>query len=242
MKRSWGAWLSGSVVIAIIALAFVSPQKMVSPGPLIAAHADLSSDCFACHSPGRGASADKCMGCHKPTEIGVRTTRGALIIPVKYKISFHQELIESDCMRCHRDHKGSILPEGERKPFAHTLLTVQVRNQCASCHSPPVDDIHRQVNDRCDQCHRQNSWTPATFDHNKYFALDRNHDAKCSTCHASRKFSEYTCYGCHEHSREKVQAAHLEEDIQQFDDCVKCHRSAQGESESGRSEGQRERD
>jgi hypothetical protein len=39
-------------------------------------------------------------------------------------------------------------------------------------------------------------------------------------------YSRYTCYGCHEHSPEKIRREHIEEGIRDFKNCVECHRSA----------------
>ena len=37
--------------------------------------------------------------------------------------------------------------------------------------------------------------------------------------------ANYTCYGCHEHSRSKIREEHLEEGIRDYENCVECHRS-----------------
>jgi hypothetical protein len=38
-------------------------------------------------------------------------------------------------------------------------------------------------------------------------------------------YASYTCYGCHEHSRSKIRAEHIEEGIRNYENCVECHRS-----------------
>jgi hypothetical protein len=83
----------------------------------------------------------------------------------------------------------------------------------------------------CAQCHQTQAWKPATFDHDKHFLLDENHNVSCVTCHAANDYSKYTCYGCHEHTPENVLREHREEGIRNLDNCVRCHRSAQGEGE-----------
>ena len=80
------------------------------------------------------------------------------------------------------------------------------------------------------------AWKPATFDHDKYFVLDRDHKATCETCHNNNDYSRYTCYGCHEHRPDKVREEHVEEGIQDFENCVECHRNA---SEEPRRQGER---
>ena len=38
-------------------------------------------------------------------------------------------------------------------------------------------------------------------------------------------FVDYTCYGCHEHSRSKIREEHVEEGIRDYENCVEGHRS-----------------
>ena len=45
------------------------------------------------------------------------------------------------------------------------------------------------------------------------------------TCHIDNDYSNYTCYGCHEHSRSKIREEHVEEGIYDYENCVECHRS-----------------
>jgi len=52
---------------------------------------------------------------------------------------------------------------------------------------------------------------PATFDHNQYFVLDRDHNARCVTCHLGNDYKRYTCYGCHEHTPDNIRREHIEE-------------------------------
>ena len=48
---------------------------------------------------------------------------------------------------------------------------------CETCHNAPADRLHRQFQGGCKSCHRTEAWKPATFDHNKFFVLDRDHEA-----------------------------------------------------------------
>ena len=78
----------------------------------------------------------------------------------------------------------------------------------------------------CSQCHSQERWTPATFDHDKYFVLDETTMTRCVTCHVRNDYRRYTCYGCHEHTADNIRREHIEEGIRDYSNCVKCHRSA----------------
>jgi hypothetical protein len=235
-------------LVVLVALAFVYPQLMLAPGALDKEHAGLSGNCFACHTPLRGATADRCIACHKLPDIGLRTTKGATIVNARpVKVSFHQELNDPNCMACHSDHAGPKLTQRSRKPFSHAMLREVARDRCETCHNAPADTLHKQMSGNCAQCHQPQAWKPASFDHDKFFPLDKDHNATCVTCHAGNNYNQYTCYGCHEHTPANMQAKHREEvGTENLDNCVRCHRSASGEGEGGgdgeRGKDERERD
>jgi hypothetical protein len=234
LKRPW-IWILICLNLGIVAvLVFVYPHLMVSPGPVVAGHAGIASDCFACHAPLRGASSARCVACHAVADIGLRTTKGQSLPPKATKVAFHQNLSEQNCMACHSDHASPKLTQGHRKAFSHAMLRTAVQDQCQSCHRSPADKLHRGVSGSCNQCHAQTAWKPAMFDHDKSFLLDADHKVQCSTCHTKNDYSTYSCYGCHEHTPDRIRAEHREEGIRDLDNCVRCHRSADGEgSESG---------
>lgn len=232
MTPRW-LWIGLSTLLAaIVALAFLFPHQMVSPGDLRPAHAALQQDCFACHQPFRGASPDRCVRCHVVAEIGRRTTKGA-VIPGSRIPPFHEALLEQDCMACHTDHPRPRLTRNLALTFDHALLKPDLRGRCATCHSPPTDNLHRGADLACGQCHSSQAWKPAMFEHSRYFSLASPHDAPCATCHVGGNFRTYTCYGCHEHQKARTEAEHLEEGIRNIENCVRCHRSADDEHGDG---------
>jgi hypothetical protein len=282
MKRPWVFSIIAVNLTILIALVFLFPHLMISPGPVIPAHAGIATDCFACHSALRGASPEHCQSCHVIADIGIRTTEGKALPKGKSKVAFHQQLLVQDCVACHSDHVGPKLTRHSRKPFSHSLIKPDVRTKCDSCHArpdnnlhknmqstvacnqchttdawksatfnhdllanntnlqcdgchrKPKDNFHRQIQGNCQQCHSVKQWKPSTFNHDRFFVLDRNHNVSCSTCHVNNDLSRYTCYGCHEHTPARIRAEHVEEGIRNFDNCVKCHRSANGEGGEGR--------
>jgi hypothetical protein len=246
MKSKWLWIVIAANLVVLVSLVFIYPHLMVSPGPLVPEHAELAKDCFACHAPLQGASAKRCVTCHALSDIGLRTSKGVAIVAAPMagksalKVSFHQELTEQNCMACHTDHAGPKLARRSSKKFSHALLREQTRERCATCHTAPGNAIHRNLSVGCTQCHKTEAWKPATFEHDKFFVLDRDHNVSCATCHTvSTDYRKYTCYGCHEHTVANVRREHEDEGIQNLDNCVRCHRSADGERDGG---GDRERD
>ena len=239
MKRPWILIALAAGLLAILASAILNPRAMVSPGELSAAHAGLASDCFACHTPFRGAAPERCVSCHKVAEIGLRTTRGLPLSPRPSRPPFHQALSATDCLACHAEHLGAHPPASLGPSFDHGLLQPALRGRCETCHAPPRDRLHVQITAGCAQCHKTTAWTPAAFDHDRYFRLDGAHATPCATCHVNSDFKRYTCFGCHEHTPAGIRARHEREGIRNIDNCVRCHRS--GDEEGGEG-GERERD
>lgn len=223
-------------LIVLAVLTFAYPHLMVGPGKLIPGHKQLDTDCFACHVSFTGVDSSKCVSCHKPADIGRLTTTGAPVAKPLTSTPFHQELISQDCVACHSDHAG-VKRYHLKGYFDHALLKKETINQCQNCHKSPTDALHKQITGNCGQCHTQKKWTPATFEHDKYFALDRDHTTSCVTCHVRNDYSRYTCYGCHEHTPDNIRREHVEEGIRQFDNCVECHRSGNKHDIKGGKEG-----
>jgi len=218
-------WILAVNVAVLAALTFIYPHLMVGPGKLIAGHQKINNDCFACHTALIGVQSEKCVACHKPADIGRLTTAGLPVVKPLATTPFHQELASQDCVACHSDHAGVKRYQTQGR-FNHDLLKKSTSEKCQACHKAPTDTLHQQITGNCGQCHAQSKWTPATFDHDKFFVLDRDHNTRCVTCHVRNDYKQYTCYGCHEHTPANVRREHVEEGIRDFNDCVECHRSA----------------
>lgn len=239
MRRRWVLAIIAANAIALVALAFVYPHLMVGPGTLAAGHADLATDCFACHAPFRGASAERCITCHALADIDVkRSGKSVGAGAAGTTTPFHRDLLSKDCMACHTDHAAPRLTQTTRRSFAHALLAPAVAAQCVSCHAPPEAASHRDLGTACATCHRTSGWKPASFDHDKYFVLDRHHNVSCVTCHAEADRHRTTCFGCHEHQPEQIRREHRKEGILDVSHCVGCHRSASGKPHGGDDDGE----
>lgn len=209
-------------VIAI--LTFIYPHLMVGPGKLIPGHRQLELDCFACHAPLFGATSERCISCHKSADVGrLTTTRQPILKPLS-PVPFHQKLISQDCVACHSDH-ADVQRFRRQGLFKHALLQKATRDQCQACHKLPADSLHKPITGNCSQCHTQEKWVPAIYDHGEYYELDRDshHKTRCVTCHANNDFRRYTCYGCHEHTPDNIRLEHLEENIRHYESCIDCH-------------------
>jgi hypothetical protein len=204
VKGRW-LWLVISAnLLVLVALAFIYPHLMVAPGALASGHAELTTDCFACHTPLLGATADRCIACHAPPDIGLRTSKGAAIVNAKLlKASFHQQLSDPNCMACHSDHAGPKLTQRSRKPFSHAMLRVAARERCDACHAAPTNgpsgELHKTLSIGCDKCHKTEAWKPASFDH---AALTQAELGRCETCHKApvdtlHKQLTGNCAQCH---------------------------------------------
>ncbi|HRH65556.1 MAG TPA: cytochrome c3 family protein [Bacteroidia bacterium] len=184
-------------------------------------HQNLSNEkCTSCHTDHKGIKPDvpvssfthellsaavinKCYSCHNQT-----------------RDSLHKQLT-TDCSKCHTTNgwKSAVV-------FNHDLILGTGKNNCSSCHPIPRDSYHHTLKENCDKCHSTNKWVPSTFDHSAYFRLDKDHNVKCNVCHTNNDYSNYTCYGCHEHSPAKIRSEHIKEGISNFSDCTSCHKSS----------------
>lgn len=134
--------------------------------------------------------------------------------------TLHKKL-STACSNCHNTKDWKSV-EG----FNHEMIVSTDQNKCDLCHQMPKDTYHHLFKDNCDKCHTTAKWIPSTFDHSEHFQLDKDHNAKCNTCHFNNNFSVYTCYGCHEHSESNIMEEHKEEGIYNFANCTDCHKSA----------------
>jgi hypothetical protein len=256
------------VTIIVVGLMYAYPHIMLNPGELSNGHQNVKSDCLACHKPFWGISNEKCISCHKVSEIGSKKNDSTKL----KKILFHQNLTYQECSFCHSDHVGlnplnltskfshelvseniisncvgcHEIPSGIKhskykrecknchitdkwtrvQNFKHEFIAENEVNNCSSCHNNPGDELHSGISENCSFCHGTSGWKPSSFDHSSKFILDSDHNTKCITCHTNNKYKTYTCYGCHEHSPSKIADEHIEEGINNFEDCVTCHKSA----------------
>lgn len=192
-------------------------QRMVMPGPLSKAHADLEKDCASCHKAfDSGAERQLCMSCHEEVAADVAAKTG-----------YHGRqtmAIKSPCRSCHGEHKGreadiAGLSEAtfDHDRTDHPLLGAHRQVACNGCHvagkrrdAAPGKcvDCHREddphgeaMSDDCKSCHDEVRWKATRFDHakTKYPLTGAHAQASCDGCHAGQRFegTPTDCVSCH---------------------------------------------
>ena len=210
-----------AALAALLAVGVAAPamaqgiESVLRPGDLIQGHAKWEEECAKCHVRFERAAQDQlCMDCHK--EVGQ---------DVRERVGYHGRLKPQTCRSCHTDHKGRAarVVELDKQKFDHEQTDYLLRGkhakvECEKCHEPKKkywqaasdcnachrkNDVHKgSLGSKCADCHTENDWKEAKFDHDKSrFPLKGKHvDTKCGDCH--KKGVEYkdaprTCLGCH---------------------------------------------
>ncbi|MBI5056136.1 MAG: hypothetical protein HZB61_05940 [Nitrospirae bacterium] len=216
-------------LILTVLLLSIFPKQMLSPGDLLKGHRHMDNDCLKCHVLLTGSMGEKCVSCHKLSSIGKFLVSGAAVNADSRpgKAHFHQLFSNESCSSCHSEHTGRKVDAAPK--FSHTLLPVKNIGNCLSCHQKPSDAPHQRYGQNCGQCHNTTgNWRAAKVAHD-YFRFDKNHTPDCLKCHPSNNnYKEFTCYGCHDHTPEKVRQAHQQKGILSYKNCTVCHPSGDG--------------
>ena len=165
----------------------------------------------------------------------------------------HNDLgLSTDCVSCH-----TTAPDWNPATFAnHNDFYVlngahaTIANDCASCHNgdytntpttcvgchqgdydQTTDPSHTALSfsTDCTMCHSENSWTPATFDHDgQYFPIYSGaHEGEwtaCVDCHTTPgNFSEFTCITCHVSAETQEQHNGVAGYTYNSTACLACH-------------------
>jgi len=133
---------------------------------------DFPTNCETCHTTDPG---------WKPASFDIHDDY--------YALNGAHAAIAHDCATCHNGD------------YANTPST------CDGCHMDNFNQTTapshaaQQFPTNCQNCHTEESWTPATFDHNEFYALTGGHAIiadECSSCHHGDYMNTpNTCAGCH---------------------------------------------
>jgi hypothetical protein len=209
--------------------------QLAMPGPLIAGHARIESDCTRCHEIfSAKLQRDLCLDCHKSVAADVESGQG-----------YHGKkaaLGQTECRDCHTDHKGReydiVLLDSENFDHSYTdfeLKGAHQRARCQSCHNPDLIKAkvlndpklvktelhkHRNAPDQCIDCHSK------TDPHKGQLGN------KCQDCHQPEQWSRHSFK--HEKTKFKLEGAHQQiacslcHPKQRWknipSDCYSCHR------------------
>lgn len=204
------------------------------------AHALLA--CAACHTGGQFTSLPSaCVDCHRPAYAAAQPDHRAL-------------QFSTACVDCHGqaawrparfDHQST----GFALVGAHATTACQgchaggvfagVAQDCFSCHR--ADEPANHFGPACAACHTSAAWQPATFDHERFFPIQRGEHRRyrsdCSACHPSAgDYHPFTCTDCHDgtHSQPRMDRKHLGE-VRNYRyesaACFECHSRGRGEDD-----------
>ncbi|MBM4424569.1 MAG: hypothetical protein FJ030_14470 [Chloroflexi bacterium] len=194
----------------------------------LASHArnydDSPIECGACHTGAAFAFSDTaCADCHGAHDFAFMVD--------------HAAKFGGDCISCHDgagnlanfDHSRVFPLDGQHAEIDCEACHVNKQfkdtpRECVTCHAEP--QIHAGVFGLdCAACHSTAAWTPAALK-NHAFPLDHGEggEVACAVCHPNT-YTEYTCYGCHEHTPQNISGEHTEEGItgSRLENCTECH-------------------
>ncbi|MDD3763679.1 MAG: cytochrome c3 family protein [Nevskiales bacterium] len=192
-------------------------ERLLMPGKLTRAHADLEDDCSECHTSFSQTAQQKlCRDCHDKVDRDMLDKRG-----------FHglsPAVAGTECTQCHSEHKGRDADIVGLVPtlfdHAHTDFALEGAHgklPCKDCHADgkPMrdapgacfdchrkDDVHEgQMGKTCQDCHGTQTWRKSEFDHDTTdFPLTGAHgEVACASCHADRRYENTPtdCAACH---------------------------------------------
>ncbi len=211
-------WAAMMVMALMAVNAFANPlEKLLMPGELASAHAELENDCSQCHDRSdRSRQPALCLACHDHETIAADIRKGQ---------GFHGRAAgKAQCNACHSEHKGREADiigfdrgsfDHKRTDFvltgAHASVACdschkegkkfrEASQQCVDCHRE--DDAHRsKLGTDCAQCHETTAFKPAKFDHAKtrFPLTDAHAPVACAACHRDPGFKDtpMNCADCH---------------------------------------------
>ena len=196
-------------------------EKLVMPGPVISAHADIESECSECHAAfSKTLQSDLCLGCHAHKNVLEDQQAGTGIhgrfAPAK----------NAECASCHTEHEGrdAKVVHLDMESFDHNftdfaLEGAHIEVVCEDCHKNGVhyrdtpsacfdchqndESHHGSLGENCNNCHVFANWETTSFDH----ARDTGHtltgahqEVVCAVCHTNQRYQGIPsdCYSCHQ--------------------------------------------
>jgi hypothetical protein len=193
------------------------------------------ADCSGCHEEQFLGTSHDCYSCHVADYQATQD-------PNHEAFGFR-----TDCQLCHTetDWKGSTFDHLAETGYAltgahaearctdcHVDNQVSISTDCFSCHQADYEaaqnpnHVAASISTVCSDCHNNNAWVPADFDHNlTNYPLSTAHaDVDCAGCHTGGQFAgtPTDCFSCHEQDFNDVDDPnHVNNDYDH--DCLQCH-------------------
>ncbi len=187
-------------------------------------YAGESLNCTTCHQSSlNNFNLQTCVDCHRDQDADF--------------INQHQSVFGTDCLSCHDgvdrysefDHENIFPLRGKHAITSCDNCHIDHIFQgtpaiCSQCHAEPL--IHAGwFGTRCQNCHTEEAWAPAAMVLHD-FPLEHGNaaPAKCTTCHID-KYTEYTCYECHDHEKNSIELNHIQNGVsaEELQNCSQCH-------------------
>ncbi len=199
--------------------------------PLRGAH--TTTDCIECHTDGYEGTPTDCFACHQQDFDNTTDP------------NHKANGFSTECTQCHTetawepatfDHDQTNFPlRGAHATTdcieCHTDGYEGTPTDCFACHQQDFDnttDPNHKVNGfstECTQCHTENAWEPATFDHDQTeFPLTGAHiGVDCIDCHTEGYTNTPTdCAACHQLDFDQsINPNHKVLNLST--DCIECH-------------------
>ncbi len=217
---------------------YIQISLYVTIFPLTGGH--IGIDCNQCHIDGFPNTPTDCNECHNDD---YTTT----VNPNHNAIG-----ISTDCVVCHTtepgwmpaafdNHNDFYQLNGAHAGIANDCAVCHngdynnTQNTCVGCHQSEYDNttdpnhIGAQFPTDCIQCHTENAWTPATFDHDgQYFPINSGaHQGEwnaCMECHTNPdNFSVFTCITCHTNPETDDEHDEVSGYVYESNACFACH-------------------
>lgn len=190
------------------------------PGAKHGAFEGAPAECHLCHQDDLRSATSldhvaqgwvrDCQQCHTPRSVWGGGNFRHAIYPL---IGAHAQ---ADCVDCHRNNVFRGTPRA-----------------CFACHSAEYqaavmpDHAASGYPTNCEVCHSTFAWSPASFDHSRFFPIDAGDHAAldCTDCHGGGSFVGFTCVSCHEHSQGQMDPEHAGVNGYVFSSpaCLACH-------------------
>ena len=214
---------------------------------------ELARFSLAHHQENYDGTQMACTACHDPADYARVADARCLDCHAQHDAAYMQEHVSNYGEICQDCHNGG----DELSSFDHSqVFPLEGRHgeiECVACHANRVFagtprlcvECHPEPQEHaglfgleCEACHTTRAWSPATLREHSFplqHGLENGEPATaCVTCHPMN-YSQYTCYGCHEHQQDETARKHLEEGISaaELPACLECHPDGREAEEEG---------